>query len=417
MFRARRSASRFVSSSIWMQDPPGLAPRILLDVGDQHLLGLSRRSAPRAARAPCAGPASGASAPPSGPRGCARGRRVPARGARCSASLSRAASASCSARSWSRAISSRRRLQVGDCARRHRRAAASRLAADRARRAPARRASGGVVGPVPARQLSPAPALHHPYDGRASPPVPTRVRLPRDPGLRPRRGSRRRRARTRSRAGSGTRATRARARVVAEILAAATRQLRRPRRARRRAAPQRPARPAPRPIPRSTSAASIRSAPQPESSRLSAAKAWAKRSSSSSPISTSSAITSSASSSAMPALDQPRVQLGGGPLATLQGRRAPCSAPSTRRSRSTVRLRPPAGGLGRLGVLAACGGFGDLVRRGPGRAGHPRRRRAPRRSCRRSRRPCPGSRPGTASSCSSPGRGASPRRRRTSRTW
>ena len=40
MLRARRSASRFVSSSIWMQDPARLVSRILLDVGDQHLLGL-----------------------------------------------------------------------------------------------------------------------------------------------------------------------------------------------------------------------------------------------------------------------------------------------------------------------------------------------------------------------------------------
>ncbi len=82
MLRARRSASRLVSSSICEQDPAGLAAGVVFDVGDQHLLGLRWRSGRRAARAPCAGPASGASAPRPGPRDCARGRRGRARGAR-----------------------------------------------------------------------------------------------------------------------------------------------------------------------------------------------------------------------------------------------------------------------------------------------------------------------------------------------
>ena len=132
-----------------------------------------------------------------------------------------------------------------------------------------------------------------------------------------RRGSRRRRARTRSPAGSGTRGP----------VPAPVRQ-----RGPRRAIGQfgRPvelglvrlgagALARPRPIPRSTSAASIRSAPQPERSRLSwrrrrrSARRRARRSRS------ARRSTSSARSVGTSALDQPGMQLRRRPLTALQG--------------------------------------------------------------------------------------------------
>ena len=64
------------------QRQAGLVPRLLLDLGDQELLGLGGAQARRSARAHGAAPAWPASAPRSRGRGCARGPPAPGCGAR-----------------------------------------------------------------------------------------------------------------------------------------------------------------------------------------------------------------------------------------------------------------------------------------------------------------------------------------------
>ena len=256
MLRARRSASRFVSSSIWMQDPARLAARILLDVGDQHLLGLGRRSARRAARAPCAAPASAASAPRPGRRGCARGRRGPARDARC-----RRASAVQPRRRGGRAPAAGRSPHGAPAGR------STSVGSLRPRRSAPRRLAGGagsavdsVVSPrrsrfaiflLPRRSITmtmvkrrrpcrtPSGA-RRPGSGRGADRVVGELVLEAPPGQ--------------EREGPCPRP------FVGEVLAARSAQVRSPGPARPRAAPRRRARRDARPIPRSSNAASIRSA-------------------------------------------------------------------------------------------------------------------------------------------------------------